>query len=62
MKKSYVYVRYVLSFLLALSVWGFVAPEVFNFNPILGVGLCFLVPLGIYWLLKPIYKSKTKEK
>jgi len=62
MKKEYVYGRYVLSFLLAFSVWGFAAPEVFNFNPILGVGLCLLVPLVIYWLLKPIYKSKIKEK
>lgn len=65
MKPINIYLRAVASLLLAVFGWGFLAPPLVS-SPtdaglIAGVVVVFAVPAGIYYLLKPIFKSKTKE-
>ena len=63
MKTEYVYIRYAVSLLLAVFGWGIAAPPLVS-SPTdaglaLGVAICLFVPLGIYWLIKPIYKESS---
>lgn len=71
MKTEYVYIRFIAALLLAVGGWGVAAPPLVS-SPtdaglVLGVAICLFVPLGIYWLIKPIIKGssntnlKTKE-
>ena len=71
MKTELIYLRIVAAFLLAIVGWGFVAPPLvsapYDIALILGVLICLGVPLGIYWLVKPIIninknKNTTNEK
>lgn len=65
MKPVNIYVRSVVSLLAAVFGWGFLAPPLVS-SPtdaglIAGVMVVFAVPVAIYYLLKPIFKQKTKE-
>jgi hypothetical protein len=62
-----IYVRIVSAILLAVLGWGVVCPPLVS-SPtdaglILGVILFVAVPIGIYFLVKPIFKHyKNKKK
>lgn len=60
-----IYVRVIAAILLAFFGWGFLAPPLVSsptdIGLITGVLVVVAVPVGIYYLLKPILKTKNKE-
>lgn len=61
MKIEIKYLRYCVAVILAIGLWGFLAPPAFNFSPLLGAIVIISVPIFAYWILKPVYKLKNVE-
>jgi hypothetical protein len=66
MKPVQIYLRVILAILTALAIWGILAPicisSEIDIVVIFGVLLVPFVPLLIYWIVYPIYKSFKNKK
>lgn len=60
-----IYVRAIAALLLAVFGWGFLAPPLVSsptdIGLLAGALVVVAVPAGIFYLLKPILKTKNKE-
>jgi len=60
MKPVQIYVRVIASILLALLGWGFIAPPLVSsptdIGLVVGILVVAAVPVGVYFLVKPIFK------
>jgi len=65
MKTEFIYLRVVVALFLTVFLWFWAAPTCFNWESNiaipLGVICAVLAPLLDYWIIKPIFKSKSNE-
>ena len=58
MKIELIYLRVIVTLIIAIGLWGWLTPDAFNLSPLAGAVCVAIPPVLGYWLIKPIFKSK----